>query len=153
MLNWHALLAWIRGWCDSCIWFLNRIPFVIMPCEHPVAHFCWIDTFQQARSDSVYSGMRDFCSWRGRQHLESNLHRHQWSSGRIHRCHRCDPGSIPGWCIWSHLAAIFKPRMKIIKFTLCEKSDQMNFDGKLQHFLPHLKAHNLACSRKKVSNS
>ena len=23
---------------------------------------------------------------------------HQWSSGRIHRCHRCDPGSIPGWC-------------------------------------------------------
>ena len=20
----------------------------------------------------------------------------QWSSGRIHRCHRCDPGSIPG---------------------------------------------------------
>ena len=24
---------------------------------------------------------------------------HQWSNGRIHRCHRCDPGSIPGWCI------------------------------------------------------
>ena len=24
---------------------------------------------------------------------------HQWSSGRIHRCHRCDPGSIPGWCM------------------------------------------------------
>ena len=23
-------------------------------------------------------------------------HEHQWSSGRIHRCHRCDPGSIPG---------------------------------------------------------
>ena len=22
--------------------------------------------------------------------------RHQWSSGRIHRCHQCDPGSIPG---------------------------------------------------------
>ena len=22
-------------------------------------------------------------------------HQHQWSSGRIHRCHRCDPGSIP----------------------------------------------------------
>ena len=22
--------------------------------------------------------------------------RHQWSSGRIHRCHRCDPGSISG---------------------------------------------------------
>ena len=21
---------------------------------------------------------------------------HQWSSGRIHRCHRCGPGSIPG---------------------------------------------------------
>ena len=21
---------------------------------------------------------------------------HQWSSGRIHRCHGCDPGSIPG---------------------------------------------------------
>ena len=21
---------------------------------------------------------------------------HQWSSGRMHRCHRCDPGSIPG---------------------------------------------------------
>ena len=20
-------------------------------------------------------------------------------SGRIHRCHRCDPGSIPGWCL------------------------------------------------------
>ena len=26
---------------------------------------------------------------------------HQWSSGRIHPCHRCDPGSIPGWCICS----------------------------------------------------
>ena len=25
--------------------------------------------------------------------------RHQWSSGRIQRCHRCDPGSIPGWCM------------------------------------------------------
>ncbi len=25
---------------------------------------------------------------------------HHWSSGRIHRCHRCDPGSIPGWCIF-----------------------------------------------------
>ena len=23
-------------------------------------------------------------------------HEHQWSSGRIHCCHRCDPGSIPG---------------------------------------------------------
>ena len=28
-----------------------------------------------------------------------NRLKHQWSSGRIHRCHRCDPGSIPGWCI------------------------------------------------------
>ena len=27
----------------------------------------------------------------------SGLHHwHQWSSGRIHRCYRCDPGSIPG---------------------------------------------------------
>ena len=26
----------------------------------------------------------------------SRFHQHQWSSGRIHRCHRCDPGSIPG---------------------------------------------------------
>ena len=26
----------------------------------------------------------------------TNYARHQWSSGRIHRCHRCDPGSIPG---------------------------------------------------------
>ena len=24
------------------------------------------------------------------------MQRHQWSSGRIHRCHPCDPGSIPG---------------------------------------------------------
>ena len=24
------------------------------------------------------------------------IQQHQWSSGRIHRCHRCDPGSIPG---------------------------------------------------------
>ena len=28
-------------------------------------------------------------------------HQHRWSSGRIHRCHRCDPGSIPGRCIVS----------------------------------------------------
>ena len=28
--------------------------------------------------------------------LASNEQEHQWSSGRIHRCHRCDPGSIPG---------------------------------------------------------
>ena len=34
--------------------------------------------------------------------------KHQWSSGRIHRCHRCDPGSIPGWCTvsLSHVAAL-----------------------------------------------
>ena len=25
---------------------------------------------------------------------------HRWSNGRIHRCHRCDPGSIPGRCTW-----------------------------------------------------
>ena len=31
-------------------------------------------------------------------------HQHRWSSGRIHRCHRCDPGSIPGRCIfWGQL--------------------------------------------------
>ena len=27
---------------------------------------------------------------------DSRITKHQWSSGRIHRCHRCDPGSIPG---------------------------------------------------------
>jgi hypothetical protein len=27
---------------------------------------------------------------------DKQKHEHQWSSGRIHRCHRCDPGSIPG---------------------------------------------------------
>ena len=26
----------------------------------------------------------------------NRIQMHQWSSGRIHRCHRCDPGSIPG---------------------------------------------------------
>ena len=26
----------------------------------------------------------------------NHISKHQWSSGRIHRCHRCDPGSIPG---------------------------------------------------------
>ncbi len=26
------------------------------------------------------------------------LRKHQLSSDRRHRCHRCDPGSIPGWC-------------------------------------------------------
>ena len=35
-----------------------------------------------------------------RRHMELGAGRffqqHQWSSGRIHRCHRCDPGSIPG---------------------------------------------------------
>ena len=46
---------------------------------------------------------------RGRPHLcpnkvapkhgsidKATVHQHQWSSGRIHCCHRCDPGSIPG---------------------------------------------------------
>lgn len=29
----------------------------------------------------------------------SQPQKHQWSSGRMHRCLRCDPGSIPGrWC-------------------------------------------------------
>jgi hypothetical protein len=28
----------------------------------------------------------------------NTIQQHHWSSGRIHRCHRCDPGSIPGWC-------------------------------------------------------
>ena len=26
------------------------------------------------------------------------LQQHQWSSGWIHLCHHCDPGSIAGWC-------------------------------------------------------
>ena len=29
-------------------------------------------------------------------HMLAYSRMHQWSSGRIHRCHRCDPGSIPG---------------------------------------------------------
>ena len=33
---------------------------------------------------------------RRKTHPRQNSHKHQWSSGRIHRCHRCDPGSIPG---------------------------------------------------------
>ena len=28
--------------------------------------------------------------------VQLNSQKHQWSRGRIHRCHRCDPGSIPG---------------------------------------------------------
>ena len=27
-----------------------------------------------------------------------HIPQHRWSSGTIHRCHRCDPGSIPGRC-------------------------------------------------------
>jgi hypothetical protein len=34
-----------------------------------------------------------------------------WSSGRIYRCHRCDPGSIPGWRILFPPAHVF-PRFK-----------------------------------------
>ena len=29
-------------------------------------------------------------------YVHFEMQKHQWSSGRIHRCHRCDPGSIPG---------------------------------------------------------
>ena len=32
--------------------------------------------------------------------IESVSIKHQWFSGRIQRCHRWDPGSIPGWCIF-----------------------------------------------------
>ena len=32
---------------------------------------------------------------------------HQGSSGRIHRCHRCGPGSIPGCCIFFLLGQLF----------------------------------------------
>ena len=35
---------------------------------------------------------------------------HRWSSGRIHRCHRCGPGSIPGRCI---------PRWQCVPFRFC----------------------------------
>ena len=49
----------------------------------------------------TYTTRRKF--WRRFTHLQ------QWSSGRIHRCHRCDPGSIPGCCIlhprWSQNSA------------------------------------------------
>ena len=38
-----------------------------------------------------------FCSVHKAQFNDLPIVRtHQWSSGRIHRCHRCDPGSIPG---------------------------------------------------------
>ena len=42
------------------------------------------------------------------------LCKHQWSSGRIHRCHRCDPGSIPGWCICSLVACDVHPRLDVV---------------------------------------
>ena len=31
--------------------------------------------------------------------LPASTVEHQWSSGRMHRYRRCDPGSIPGWFI------------------------------------------------------
>jgi hypothetical protein len=31
--------------------------------------------------------------------LAASTAEHQWSSGRIHRCHRCDLVSIPGRCV------------------------------------------------------
>ena len=31
--------------------------------------------------------------------LTTSIETHPWSSGRIHRCHRCDPGAIPGGCM------------------------------------------------------
>ena len=36
--------------------------------------------------DGVAASMPGLCK---------ELQQHQWSSGRMHRCHRCDPGSIP----------------------------------------------------------
>ena len=35
--------------------------------------------------------------------LSLPCHKHQWFSGRIRRCHRRDPGSIPGWCNFCQL--------------------------------------------------
>ena len=43
-----------------------------------------------AGESSQGAGQRSCCPCRN-EHQQ-----HQWSSGRIHRCHRCDPGSIPG---------------------------------------------------------
>ena len=63
----------------------HRLLLIAWYCEHWCAlgchrmHIMCVDTIH--------------CTWLIRTQL------HQWSSGRIHRRHRCDPGSIPGWCI------------------------------------------------------
>ena len=36
----------------------------------------------------------------GSSALDEWMTEHQWSSGRTHRCHRCDPGSNPGCSIF-----------------------------------------------------
>ena len=33
--------------------------------------------------------------------MNNSTHKmHQWSSGRMVRCHGTNPGSIVGWCMW-----------------------------------------------------
>ena len=59
----------------------------------PSGRRCWLQA--QVHTDAGSSPAAAvrwwLCTFLGHQ-------MHWWSSGRIHRCHRCDPGSIPGQC-------------------------------------------------------
>ena len=43
------------------------------------------------------------CLYHGSSALDARRTQRQWSRGRIHRCHRCDPGSIPGCGTFLHV--------------------------------------------------
>ena len=68
-----------------------------LPCKSPL-FLAKTAVEQQARASAKLLGFMFFV--RCKLQWQCGYHWHQWSSGRIHCCHRCDPGSIPGWCIY-----------------------------------------------------
>ena len=83
-------------------------PHTPYPCLHGFIH-----------TPTTTTTYKDFARNKKAPANVKRAYQHQWSSGRIHRFHRCDPGSIPGWCnlpypafVHTYFGKKTKPRSK-----------------------------------------
>ena len=60
-------------------------------CQKTAVWVCLRRLCHAAKTKKEYKGI-----WSLYESSPKIFQRHQWSSGRIHRCHRCDPGSVSG---------------------------------------------------------
>ena len=104
---WHDRVRWFDFGCNYVSMRYGNVCLGVLSCKRYVLDAAEVHTHSGPPACDfgvVFAGAGSLCidavvrSGRCATHLAvvAMVRRHQWSSGRIHRCHRCDPGSIPG---------------------------------------------------------